>query len=1359
MTDRRLGARLLVVLVTLTMVTSVVSPAVQPVASSSSPTTSEVSEETLDTETGLNTTQTPTSTEVTPGTTIQLTASFDASGYNAPALGLTLPEGWEIENYTTDGGTYRAESRQWLWLSGGEKTVQYAVSVPSNATPGLYDIVANASAIDPETDSYVTETVSTRVTVEPERSEIPSTTTIRSPVDRAHRSKAAVTVQYTARNVIDGRQVVWRYDENDWQPIDSESGSGSVTTDPLSEGTHTVAVGVRVQNGSVVAVSTREVVIDTTDPVLGIDAPTDAVSSERDVSVPVTVDEKNLKRAELTVRTPDGSVLDTLDITSRVADGATTVAFGELLRQTEGTLASGSYEVVVNATDRAGNSGRTTATVRVDTDAPTASELTVSGLATSDGTQYVDGDEVTVSGLVSDATGVQSVTIRVVSTQTAHVDETTVTPDAGSFSGTVELDDAPDGAYYVSVTLTDTAGNTRTTRLSDSEFVYDTEAPTAGVSVVAVNATRGRVSVTTDESLGETPTVYVTSPEGSVLSVPLSRVGANHYTGTFPLTTDGTYAARATVRDAAGNTETATSNTTVSTGISVDDRTATIQTDDGTYIELQLTTDDVQAALASLTSSETPLAALDTRLDGSQFIEAELGTRLSDNLTSAEIGIPRSEVVIPPGIPEDEFEIRRYNETTGEWEAVGVTKLTERTIDGETREYLTVTVNHFSTYGAVVVDSAPPEVTSVSTSPSSSGDRTFAYDTDRVVTTVSYTDAVSGINASSVRVLFDGTPVGDLSGVSATVTESQTTVTATGLVGSGQHTVTVVVTDEAGRTRKNRTTFTVEADTSPPLLRTAFTNGTVLAAGTEQTTVDVKFADALSGVDRQNVSVTLDGSPVDPSQVSIGPSSLSYTATGLAPEQTHTLTIRVSDEAGNTATLRRVFSVGQDTIAPTVESVSFTPTPDQTNPRLYTSRTEQVRVSLDLADSGTGIDADNVSIRFGPRGDLRTVTRQATISETSVSFTATDLAPGTAYEIIVTATDEAGNVRTIRRTFETETDRTDPQLLGTSLDVSTSGESPPVVPSGTDTVQVTFRVRDGQSGIDRDALRATVANATADVIEVIEGTDSGSGTTATVAVTDLQAGETYTVELSVADDGGNRITVTETFRVDEAGTSDGESGSSGGGGGSGGGSGGGGVPDVSRTGTSISNRDVTVGSSVTVTVNFENTGSVEGSRRVKVQIDGRTARAKTVNIGGESEKQATLSITPRRPGTKRVTLVVDGEVVESWEVTVDPAPTDTQTPPETPDEQTDTVSSTPTTSNSPTESASPTPSETASATPTATATPTVADTPEPSPTSDDATRSPTATVTTTSEEFPGFTSITALLALTLVGGTLHRRRS
>jgi hypothetical protein len=93
--------------------------------------------------------------------------TVDAAGANAPALDVQLPDGWSVTDQSATGpASFKSSTTEWVWLSeGGQYTVTYTVSVPDDAADGDYAVTAEASAIDPATDEFLSDSTSTALSV------------------------------------------------------------------------------------------------------------------------------------------------------------------------------------------------------------------------------------------------------------------------------------------------------------------------------------------------------------------------------------------------------------------------------------------------------------------------------------------------------------------------------------------------------------------------------------------------------------------------------------------------------------------------------------------------------------------------------------------------------------------------------------------------------------------------------------------------------------------------------------------------------------------------------------------------------------------------------------------------------------------------------------------------------------------------------------------------------------------------------------------------------------------------------------------------------------------------------------------
>jgi hypothetical protein len=943
-----------------------------------------------------------------------------------------------------------------------------------------------------------------------------------------------VTVGYSLSNTSTGIAAVeYSVDGGSVQTVTDGLNASSFEV-TLAEGPQTVTMWLRDNAGNRIAETERTVTVDTTEPSVSAEAGSTVVGPDQTVDVNVTVADATLDTTTLELVDQSDTVVETVDLTGRAADGQATATVDAL--SDGSTLESGNYTVRVTATDEADQTSMASDTVTVDTTAPNVSEVDASGTTSTAGTAYLNASgKLSVSGEVTDdRSGVPNVTVVAVS-QTASYNATKkVSLDSdGTFDASLSLGDAPSGPYTVAVRATDAAGNTFTETGVDS-FTYDDTAPTLGVSVSIVNATDGRVTVTSDEPLANAPTVTIAGPDpDTTKDVQVTETDSGVYTTTFgfgQFGNDGTYTATVTGSDLAGQSDTANSTASVQTAVEVENSSALIETgDSGTFINLSLDTNSPSSAVASLSSSDTPLAELAADLDGSQFIEGELGDQLSENLTSAEIGIPKDDVTL--GLPADQVEIRFYNETAGTWETLGnETNVETRTVGNNTQKYFVVNVSHFSTYGALAADSEDPTIDDVSLS--STGldtGATYDYSTDTVETTVKYSDDVAGINASAVEVYFNEQSVETLADVSANVNSSSATVTATGLVGSGENNVTVVAVDEAGKTTENVTKFTVEQDMTKPTVTTKSVDesGETLPYGTTSKTLTVNYSDTQSGVELSTITASVNGTEVDRSETAVDDDKVTFDVTGLQPGDTKQVTVNVTDAAGNKETLTRTFSVATDTEMPTASDLSYSES--TVGEDTFAANTSSVTATLPIDDSLSGIDASAVTVEFGPKGSaLEDVTTRAEVTDGKVEYTRTDLQGGTTYVMNATLVDEADNTKTVSRTFTVKTDDSGPTVTKTEFTPSSTATSP-TFDLDTDDVTIDLSVTDA-TGVNTSAVTVKFGEQGSNLQDVTRSATM-TGDTIRYNNDSLEIGTKYNLTATLVDGEGNENEVSRTFTI------------------------------------------------------------------------------------------------------------------------------------------------------------------------------------------------------------------------------------
>jgi len=161
-----------------------------------------------------------------------------------------------------------------------------------------------------------------------------------------------------------------------------------------------------------------------------------------------------------------------------------------------------------------------------------------------------------------------------------------------------------------------------------------------------------------------------------------------------------------------------------------------------------------------------------------------------------------------------------------------------------------------------------------------------------------YQDMETTINTSSTELNFSSTNV--TTDPETTITKSNAVYNATGLSPGETYNATITLTDIVGNEKSYRTNFTVVEDTTVPTIdATSPQDGVQLDSATTSTTVTVKYSDKQSGVDTSSVEAFFDGRNVTQS-ASLSAAQLTYTASGLSDDSTHSFTIsNLTDMDGN----------------------------------------------------------------------------------------------------------------------------------------------------------------------------------------------------------------------------------------------------------------------------------------------------------------------------------------------------------------------------------------------------------------------------------------------------------------------------
>jgi VCBS repeat-containing protein len=149
------------------------------------------------------------------------------------------------------------------------------------------------------------------------------------------------------------------------------------------------------------------------------------------------------------------------------------------------TLGDGVVTVTASQTDAAGNAqsgSGSPVTFTLDTDAPNAPTVTLTGLANG-----ATAEEATATGAIT-VTGETGASIDVTFTGLSGHFTRSVTGTGGAQNVALDSDDLAtlgDGAVTVSVSQTDAAGNQQTAAANSSSFTLDTQAPTITITSAA----------------------------------------------------------------------------------------------------------------------------------------------------------------------------------------------------------------------------------------------------------------------------------------------------------------------------------------------------------------------------------------------------------------------------------------------------------------------------------------------------------------------------------------------------------------------------------------------------------------------------------------------------------------------------------------------------------------------------------------------------------------------------------------------------------------------------------------------------------------------------------------------------------
>ena len=945
------------------------------------------------------------------------------------------------------------------------------------------------------------------------------TVDLQDPTDGASLQSADLTLSGTATA---GATVTVTITDSGGNVVSTEdvvadgSGDWTGTAPNLAEGDYTASAAVTTSGGTIT--DTANFTIDNTDPAVALDTPADGVTTNDDTP---TVSGTAEVGATVTVEITDsnGNVVETQTPTVDVNGNWTFDA---------AQLADGTYTFTATATDAAGNSATDAHTATIDATAPAVALLTpANNTSTNDDTPTVSGTaEVgsTVTVEITDNNG------NVVETQTPAVN------GAGAWS--FDAAQLADGAYTVTATATDAAGNSATA--GPNTFTVDTAGPNLTFDSPADGSTTNdntpTVSGTTD--LLANVTVRVLDSNGNEVQVlATSNLGGNWETNTLALS-DGTYTFEATASDLAGNTTTITHTVTIDTtapgltlatpasGSTTNDNTPTVSgtTDAGSTVTVEITDSN-----GNVVETQTPVA------DGSgawAFDAAALadGTYTVNAATSDTAG--NTATAGPNTFTVD---------TTAP--SVTITAPADNTVTSDGTPTVSGNVNEAgSTVTVTITDSNGNVIETQMPAVDAGGNWSFDATTltnGTYTVTASATDAAGNVGGDTTSTFtVDSTaPSVAITAPADNANLSDTTPTVSGTVSEPTATVTVTITDSNGNVIETQTPA-VDGSGNWSFDTTTLTEGTYTAeatavdsGGNTSTPASVSFT-----IDVTDPTVTLD-TPADNSDLTDNTPTVSGTA-----EVGSTVTVEITDSNGNvvetqtpTVDVNGNWTFDAAQLADGAYTVEATATDDAGNattagPNTFTVDTSApvLTVSTPTDGSSTNDDTPEISGNIDDPGATVTVVvldDQGNAIETLTptvdangdwSIDASQLAEGT-YSVQVSAIDGAGNAsNTVNNTFTV--DLTDPTVSITGpADGSTTSDDTPTI-TGTVSEPVA-------------TVTVEITDSNGNVIETLTPT-VGAGGGWTVDASQLADGD-YTVSATATDAAGNTSApVSNGFTVD-----------------------------------------------------------------------------------------------------------------------------------------------------------------------------------------------------------------------------------
>ncbi|MCF7480996.1 Ig-like domain-containing protein [Vibrio sp. J1-1] len=887
----------------------------------------------------------------------------------------------------------------------------------------------------------------------------------------------------------------------DYPAVNNGDGTWTISDDTLPslvDGSYSVVVTATTDLGAI-STANGTLTIDATAPAVTVN---DVASNDTTPALTGTVDDNT---ASVTVNVNGTDYLATNN-----GDGTWTLADDTLP-----PLNENSYTVTVTATDEAGNQGTATGTLVVDTTAPSAGDGFNSIMFNDGGDELLSQDEavsVSLSGEVEDGAIINSITI-----SDGTTDISIPAANISIVGGVVTVSDLDlsglnDGLLTVTMEVTDEAGNTGT--VTDTTTL-DATPPVVSVDEVLTNDATPALTGTVDDTAASV-TVNVNGTD-----YPATNNGDGTWTladDTLPALTENSYTVTVTATDEAGNQST-------STGTLVVDTTAPVVTVDDAL------TNDATPALTG--SVDDPAANVIVTVNGTDYPATNNGDgtwtladdtlpALADNSYPVTVtatdeagnqGTATSTLVVDTVAPDAPvINAGNGTEISGTAEANSEVNID---VDGDGTPDYTTTADENGNW-AVTPDSPladGTEVKATATDQAGNTSEPASSTTNAAAATVTVNSAVTNDStpplsgtiddsAATVVVNVNGTDYTAINNGDGTWSIGDNVVTE---LAEGNYPILVTATTLTGAESTASGSLTI--DTTAPAV-------TVDDVTTNDTTP------ALTGtVDDNTASVSVNVNGTDYPATNNGDGTWTLADDTLPPltENSYTVTVNATDEAGNqdTATGTLVIDTGAPSNGDGLNSITFNDGGDE-----LLNADESASVSLS-GTVETGATINSIIISDGTT-DISVPAANISVDGAGVvtvsSLNLSSLNDGL-LTVTMEVTDQAGNTGTV----------TDTTTLDTSID---GVASEPIV---------SFDGITTDSGTDGDFITSDttlILNGTVNTSETTQLTVGVSGTVYTQGVSPelnvdasgnwtldltgsaLSAG-TYTVVATVTDAAGN----------------------------------------------------------------------------------------------------------------------------------------------------------------------------------------------------------------------------------------------